>query len=484
MSKRILIAGLFHETHTFADDTTGLEDFEIRRGDQLLACAGDASPLGGVLEFAQQQNWKIIPALDYRATPSGTVADEVMELWWSDFRKAWQPDCDAIFLVLHGAMVCESFPDVEGEVLGRIRTLPEAQEKPIFGVFDLHANFSPAMAKHADCLVAYRENPHTDARESAVRAAELLLRHFETGQLPKTKLRQLPILWAPTGTASADDPMQSLEKHARNLEGDDLWAINITAGFSFADTLDTGVSFQTIGTSDDESALEELESIAMRLRKNGCRIDEPIENVMPKICKSVAGLTVLVEPADNIGGGAPGDCTSCLRALVTHGIDNGGVCLNDPEAIRKLEGIGIGGHIVLPLGGKGSRLDQGPLELKVKLLSRSSGRFEIENKQSHLASMCGDFFEMGPCAVVQHGGIKILLTTNKTAPFDLGQWRSQGINPEELNVITVKAAVAHRAAYDPIAARSFTVDTPGPCSSNLTQLPYRKVRRPIYPLDN
>ena len=54
MSKRILIAGLFHETHTFVDDTTGLEDFEIHRGDQLLACAGDASPLGGVLELAQQ----------------------------------------------------------------------------------------------------------------------------------------------------------------------------------------------------------------------------------------------------------------------------------------------------------------------------------------------------------------------------------------------------------------------------------------------
>jgi microcystin degradation protein MlrC len=340
------------------------------------------------------------------------------------------------------------------------------------------------MAKHADCLVAYRENPHTDARESGVRAAELLRRHFEAGQLPKTTLRQLPILWAPTGTATADDPMQSLEKHARELEGDDLWVINITAGFAFADTPDTGVSFQVVGTGDDESALDELESIAMRLRKNGCRIDEPIEVVVPKICKSVAGLTVLVEPADNIGGGAPGDCTDCLRALVTHGIDNAGVCLNDPEAIRKLEGIGIGEQINLSLGGKGNRLDQGPLDLKVKLLSRSSGRFELEDKQSHLASMCGDFFEMGPCAVVQHGGVKILLTTNKTAPFDLGQWRSQGINPEELNVIVVKAAVAHRAAYDPIAARSFTVDTPGPCSSNLNQLPYRKVRRPIYPLDD
>jgi microcystin degradation protein MlrC len=47
----------------------------------------------------------------------------------------------------------------------------------------------------------------------------------------------------------------------------------------------------------------------------------------------------------------------------------------------------------------------------------------------------------------------------------------------------VKAAVAHRRAYDPIAARMLWVDTPGPCTSNLRALPYRKVRRPVFPLD-
>ena len=47
---------------------------------------------------------------------------------------------------------------------------------------------------------------------------------------------------------------------------------------------------------------------------------------------------------------------------------------------------------------------------------------------------------------------------------------------EKLNVIVVKAAVTHRAAHDPITARSFTVDTPGPCSSNLKRLPYQHLR--------
>ncbi len=477
MNKKILIAGLFHETHTFVDDVTSLADFQFRVGDAMLECSGDASPLGGALEFAQKQHWQIIPTLDARATPSGTVNDDVLEIWWAEFKTRWQPECDAIFLVLHGAMVCESYPDVEGELLKRIRSLPRANEKPIFGVYDLHANFSQSMAQHADCLIAYRKNPHTDARESAVRTAQLLAQHFESGELPKIQLRQLPIIWPPTGTGTDDDPMRSLEQRARELEGGNIWAINIAAGFAFADTPDTGVSLQTITPTGATAALDELESLALELKEHGTQLDPPIENVMPEICKPANGLTVLVEPSDNIGGGAPGDGTGCLRALVSHHIENASVCLNDPEAVSALSDLRINGKRTLPLGGKGSQFDEGPIELNVEFISRSDGRFELENKQSHLASMCGDFFDMGACAVVQHAGITILLTSNKTAPFDLGQWRSQGVEPATQNVIVVKAAVAHRAAYDPIAARSFTVDTPGPCSSDLGRLPYQLLAR-------
>jgi microcystin degradation protein MlrC len=482
--KTILIAGLFHETHTFVDNTTSLADFQIRRGAKMLDCTGDASPLGGVLEFGAQHDWDFIPAIDYRATPAGTVTDAVLDEWWSEFETAWPPDCDALYLVLHGAMVCESFPDVEGEVLSRIRILPGAEHLPIFGVYDLHANFSPAMAQHADCLVAYRENPHTDARESAVRAASLLARHLETGERPHIELRQLPIILPPTGSGTADDPMKSLAARARELESGDLWALNIAAGFAFADTPDTGVSLQAITIGDASAALDALESVALELKELGVHIDPPVESVMPEIRKPADGLTVLVEPSDNIGGGAPGDGTGCLRALIDHQIENAAVCLNDPEAVRALGKVALGERITLALGGKGSRFDEGSLELEVELISLGDGRFELENKKSHLASMCGDFFDMGESAMVRHAGMTILLTSNKTAPFDLGQWRSQGIDPEQLNVIVVKAAVAHRAAYDPIAARSFTVDTPGPCSSDLKRLPYGKIQRPIYPLDD
>ena len=97
--------------------------------------------------------------------------------------------------------------------------------------------------------------------------------------------------------------------------------------------------------------------------------------------------------------------------------------------------------------------------------------------------MCGTSFDMGPCAVVRHGELTLLLTSVKTPPFDLGQWRSQGIEPTAFSVIAVKAAVAHRRAYEPIAVRMWSVDTPGPCTSNLRRFEWKRVRRPMFPLD-
>ncbi|HBJ82599.1 MAG TPA: microcystin degradation protein MlrC [Verrucomicrobiales bacterium] len=469
---RILLASLFHETHTFLDGLTTLADFQIRRGDELFAFKGDASPLGGVIEIADEFGWQIIPTADYRAQPSAMVADEVIEQFWNDIAPAAaKADYDAIYLVLHGAMTSQTILDVEGEILCRLRGITQV---PIFGVFDLHANFSPAMAELADCLVAYRENPHTDAREAGLIAARLLNRCLTSGQRPRMQLKQPGLIWPPTGTGTANDPMLSLEALARQFEAenDSLWSMSIVAGFSFADTPDTGVSFVACTTDDASGPLESLAQGARELTHLGQITDPPADAVLTGLNPPPEGLTVLVEPSDNIGGGAPGDCTGLLRALIRHGVQNAAICINDPQAVRKIEA----GARRIHLGGKGSRLDAGPVELEVELVELNDGRFELEDKNSHLASMCGDVFDMGRCAVVQHGGITILITSVKTPPFDLGQWHSQGIAVEKLSVVAVKAAVAHRRAYDKIAARMLWVDTPGPCSSHLAALPYRHCR--------
>jgi microcystin degradation protein MlrC len=280
--------------------------------------------------------------------------------------------------------------------------------------------------------------------------------------------------------------MRTLEDLARRLERlPGMVSVSVVAGFAFADTACTGVSFVASGDRETTviGCLQQLADKAWELRELGNVTDPPLSEIMRQLEEVTGGLTVLVEPSDNIGGGAPGDGTGLLRALIDHRVENGAVCIADPGAVRAAAEAGPGSRIKLSIGGKGSRLDAGPVDLEVEILSLSDGRFELEDKQSHLASMCGDRFDMGPCAVVRHAGMVILLTSIKTPPFDLGQWRSQGIDPAGLSVMVVKAAVAHRRAYDPVAARMWWVDTPGPCSSNLKTFPYQHIRRPVYPLD-
>jgi len=383
-------------------------------------------------------------------------------------------------------MVSESCEDVEGEILARLRRKVGAV--PVFGVFDLHANFTERMAAEANCLVAYRENPHTDGRRAAEIAAELLQRSLLSGEIPRMAWFHPPIVWPPTGTATADEPMRSLEKFARALEGENaaFWAVSVCAGFAFADTRDTGVSFviATVGEMEDaRGALRRIGALAEEKVAMGNVTNPPIGEVLDGLDSSAPGLTVLVEPSDNVGAGAPGDGTGALRDLVARGLTNAAVAIWDPAAVERLSSLAFGTRIVLPIGGRGSALDAGPFNLEIEFLRLGPGLFELEDKCSHLASMAGDRFDMGPCAVVRHQGITILLTSKRTPPFDLGQWRSQGIEPRDLSLIVVKAAVAHRRAYDPIAARMLWGDAPGPCTSDLRALPYRRIQRPIYPLD-
>ena len=312
---------------------------------------------------------------------------------------------DGIFLVLHGAMVCESVRDVEGELIDRIRTLPGADRLPICGVLDLHGNISRRTIEGSQGFVSYRTNPHTDARRAAIDGALLLDRILSTGQKPVAVFEPCPILWPPTGTGTADDPMRTLEVMARDIEHQnaEIAAVNVMAGFSFADTADAGVS--SAGTfGDPEKArdfLRQLRDTAIENRQRGNIVDAPLDRVMPEVLKVIAARQTpiaLVEPADNIGGERLGDAPTILRALLDHQIERAAVVINDSSAVSELTDVAIGRSKRVSIGGKGSRMTDPPLVLDVELVSRSDGRFQLEDRQSHLASMSGVHIDMGPFA--------------------------------------------------------------------------------------
>jgi microcystin degradation protein MlrC len=492
---RVFLAGIFHETHSFTGETTGMEGFVIHRGAEILRRRGDASQVDGFLSVAEREGWEVVPSAIYTGGASGTVDHAVFEAFWAEVQPvlvaALAEGLDAVHLSLHGAMVTSQCDDPEGELMARIRSLPGAEKLPIYCVGDLHGTLTPRMGDLSDAMIFYKECPHTDQFDSAVLSAELLARCLKTGVRPKHLVLVTPIVWPPTGTGTRDGPMRALEDAARRIEKTvpGVLAVNVVGGYAFSDVPYAGVAFSVITEGDEEAAkvaLRELAGIAWEMRQGGIPEQHDLDKVVREFKEknsATDGPVLLVEPADNIGGGAPGDGTDVMRALLKYDVEGAGVAIADSESVEALKDVPIGGKITLPIGGKGSPLDPGPVTLEVTLVSRSDGVFELEDKHSHLVGSLGKIIRMGPCAVVKHRGLTILLTSKKLPPFDLGQWRSQGINPEELSMIGIKAAVGHRVAYGKIMSAEFTVNTSGPCTSDITRLPYTKLRRPVFPLD-
>lgn len=488
---RILLAGIFAETHCFRPGLDGAEVFDIARGQGLLAKAGDGSTIDGFLEVAAVEGWQVVPAVNYGGLATATIAHGVFEAFWAELepvlRDALAEGLDGIWLNLHGAMMTDACADPEGELLGRIRALPGAGALPLFGVVDLHASFTEAMARLSDGLVVYRENPHTDARAAAVLSARLLARALAEGRRPVTQSACAPLVWPPSGTGTADSPMRDLQALARRIEAEDpgIWAVNVVGGYAYNDVAETGVAFSVVSDGGRASAaLDRLVALAVELHAQGLPEEWDLEAALADIAPRPGGPYLLVEPAENIGGGATGDGTTLLHAFLRHRIAGACVVIADPVAVAALADATPGEVRRMALGaGLGGGIGDLPVEAEVRFLRRSDGRFAFEDRQNHLAASQGAGYDMGPCAVVGiDPGITVLLTSRATPPFDLGQLRSQGIVPEAQRVIAVKAAVGHRRAYDPIAAGSYTVTTPGHCTSNPALLPYRRLRRPVWPV--
>lgn len=498
MSKTILFGGLYHETHTFLADKTGMKQFEdggIRIGQAAVdQNRGNGSPAAGFIDYADKAGWRIIPTIQMAAQPAGKVTDDVVDLFFEHFLPGLDrhvQEIDGIYLVLHGAMVSESSHDVEGLIFKTIRDRLKAAGRanlPVSAVLDLHGNISQTMVENATVLRAYRENPHTDAYESAVAAAELLDRAFSEPKLTPLH-RATKYVISPVGVGSANDPMKSVLAAARAIEArdPDILVVNVMAGYAYSDIPDCGFSLNLITKGPVAAAEKHLDTLVDVLEANieaGYPHEDDLANALVRAdaLPPGTGPILLIEPADNIGGGTPGDATGLLGPLLETGRKNILAAIADREAVAQCFAAGQGKTVSLMIGGKTDTHHGQPIAFTGTIENLSDGVFQLENPKSHLASMGGTTIRMGRCAVVVNDQAKILLSERKTAPMDLGQYHSQGLRPEDATYVVIKAAVSHRAAYDSIMRASFYVDSPGLCTSDLHRLPYTKLKGKVISL--
>ena len=90
---------------------------------------------------------------------------------------------------------------------------------------------------------------------------------------------------------------------------------------------------------------------------------------------------------------------------------------------------------------------------------------------------------LGDCAAIRVGGIEVVLISQRTQALGLELFRNLGIDPTQRKLIVVKSTNHFMAAFGPIARKVIYVDADGPLSRDYRRIPYSRVQRPIWPLD-
>lgn len=494
MSKRVLIAQIMHETNTFSRLATGEDAYRRRYLVTGPAMAeqfrGTRTEIGGFLEAADKFGWELVHAIAANATPSGKVTAECWALLKGAVLDALDKEgpVDGICLALHGAMVTETEDDAEGALLTAIRR-KIGRKVPIAITLDLHANVSDEMAEQANAIIAYRTYPHIDLYERAVQAADLV----NEGMMGRRELvcsvaRPPSIDGCDHGRTSAGiGPMVDLLAKAAEFEKETgIHAISIHAGFQWSDIVPAGpsvaVTYCPAVSARAQTILETLVRDIWDTRDQNTVHYLPLDEAVAAAKKGRDGTDrplVIADATDNPGGGGYGDTTNLLRALLDAGIKNACFCpIVDPAAVEAGGAVGVGGVLEVQLGGHIDPAFGAPIACKGVVRSLTDGVFVHDGPMWKGVTM-----NMGPTMVLDIDGIEVVVTSNRQQTTDRQAFLTNGIDPTTKDVIVVKSAHHFRAAFEPIAREVIVTDSGSLCSHNWSAFDFKKLRRPVWPLD-
>ena len=479
---KLFTASLATESNTFSPVPTSAENFYEafyaapgEHPDRPMPCT---EPLWVARRRAVEDNFELVEGTCAWSEPSGTCARAAYEGFRDEILaqlKAALP-LDGVLLGLHGAMVADGYDDCEGDLIARVREI--VGKDVVIGVeHDPHCHLTKKRLEGADILVTYKEFPHTDTLERAEEVVDLTLRAI------RGEIR--PVMSAVDGRTIASfptsrEPMRSFVDRISAMEGKDgILSISIAHGFPFGDVPEIGLRVLVI-TDDRKEQGDRLareltdELVAMR-GKSTPEWLAPDLAIDRALASTAEKPVIITDPTDNPGGGAPGDSTRILRRLIEREVDRVAFGpLWDPIAVRFCFAVDVGGRLNLRIGGKTGPESGDPLDVRAEVTGLARNATQ---------SFSGGKRPTGDCAAIKVGGIEIVLVTKRAQAMGLELFSNVGVDLPSKRIISLKSTNHFYAAYAPLAAEVLYCEGGGSQPRDVRQVPYTKVQRPIWPLD-
>jgi microcystin degradation protein MlrC len=481
----VFIAAFAHETNSFSPIPTSRQSFE----EGLLyrpARAPDVNPetaffaYGDFARIARERGHERVLSLAAWAHPSGptvkpdyeALRDEILD----DLRRALP--VDAVLLMLHGSQMAVGYDDCEGDLLTRIRAIV-GEKVPVGVELDLHCNVTDAMLNAATVIMACKEYPHTDFADRALELYDIIERTVRGTLAPRTVKRRVPMM---SKFHTTREPMASFVRKVKAMEGrDGVLSISLCHGFLWSDMPDAGASVLIVTDGERGESkrwLDELAEEFFALRKDVYGRYLSVDAALDRALAEGRGPVVIADVSDNPGGGAPGDSTFLLKAVLERGIQGVGVAVIwDPVAVQTAMLAGVGARIPMRIGGKTGIASGAPLDVDAEVLAVAENPTQrgLEPKRRE---------PLGPSAAIRVAGVDIVLISRRQQAFSPDCFTELGLDPRAQRILIVKSAQHFQTYFADLASTILYCDGPGALNSNLAALPFKKLRRPIWPLDD
>ena len=473
---RIAIAGLAIESSTFSPAKTVEEDFKARVGTDVFTFYPFLSK-----DSINRNKAEWIPTIRGHALPGGIVTKEAYESLVNKTLTMLKKNMpyDGLFFDIHGAMSVEEIDDPEGDFIKKIRNVI-GYETLISTSMDLHGNVSVELAEETDLITCYRMAPHEDALESKKRAVENLLERLESKKgKPLYKARiEVPILLPGEKTSTRIEPGKSLYAKVNPItKSPGIIDAGIWLGYPWADEpRNHGV---IMVTGDNKNAVGQA---AEYLAESFWNVKDEFEFVAPVASldeslnlalKSKEIPYIISDMGDNPTAGGAGDVTWTLRELLKREefINNNGpsviyASIPGPELTKKAVEIGVGNEVEALVGAQIDNRYSPPIKIKGKITAIKHGDKYAETE-----------------VVVQSGSIKIIVTKKRKPYHKLSDFTELNINPNESDIIIVKIGYLVPELYNINKGWTMAL-TPGGVDQDLDRLDYKRIKRPMFPLDD
>lgn len=472
---RIAIAGLAIESSTFSPALTHEEAFHARTGDDVFTFYPFLSA-----DSLDRKRATWFPTLRAHALPGGTVTREAYESLVTKTLDKLKENLpyDGLFFDIHGAMSVVGLDDPEGDFILRIREVI-GRKTVISTSMDLHGNVSWRLAQKSDLITCYRMAPHEDAIESKKRAVENLLERLEKGYgKPAYKVRiEVPILLPGEKTSTRIDPGKSLyAKVAPVANQKGIVDAAIWIGYAWADEPRNHAVVMVTG-DDKEKVIASAEMLAKSFwdARSDFEFIAPtgtLDEILNKAIASKEQPFMISDMGDNPTAGGAGDVTWTLNEILSRpefksekGPSLIYASIPGPLFVEKAIEAGVGGEVDSYAGAEIDDRFSPPIHLVGTVRSIKNGDIHAETE-----------------VVVQIGSVHIIVTKKRKPYHKESDFTDLGLNPRKTDIVVVKIGYLVPELYN-MRADWIMALTPGGVDQDLERLGYKRIKRPMFPLD-